>query len=214
MNKIHLALWIAAIIAALIISVPCSFAQLIDVGRPPSQESYQLGINKASLGAQYSEYYAMLGGPAPAYHVSFPAQFDITGNMPSSVYYSRQQQPVPFSQYQSAPTYNMSNSLWIQGRTSWAQYVAVPRGSTVSLIAVSPTGGSGNLVLADASGQVSNYNYYFYPYSQLTFYADRPGRNTLSFSTVGMTSNTVVIDVTGVYTPPNGYQGTYQSVQA
>lgn len=208
MKKIYLALWIAVIVAAVINTLPCSFAQLIDVGRPPSQESYQLGINKASLGASYSEYYSMIGGPAPAYHVSFPVQFDITGNMPSDVYFSSQQQPVPFSSYQSGPAYNTSITLWIQGKASWTQYAAVPRGSTVSLIAVSPMGGSGNLVLTDASGQVSNYNYYFYPYSQLTFYADRPGRNTLSFTTGGAASNAVVIDVMSIYTPQSSYPGT------
>ncbi len=101
MKKIYLSLWIAVIIAAVIITLPCSFAQLIDVGRPPSQESYQLGINKASLGARYSEYYSMMGGSVPAYHVSFPVQFDITGNMPYDVYFSGQPQPVPFSSYQS-----------------------------------------------------------------------------------------------------------------
>lgn len=212
MKKIYLGLWMTIIIAAVIVSIPCSFAQLIDVGRPPSQESYQLGINKASLGARYSEFYSMLGGPAPAYHISFPVQFDVASNTPSEVYFSSQQ-PVPFSSYQSGPAYNTSNALWIQGKTSWAQYASVPRGSTVSLIAISPTGGSGNLALTDASGQVSNYNYYFYPYSQLTFYADRPGRSTLSFATGGTTSNAVVIDVMSVYTPQSSYpvRSTYPS---
>ncbi len=62
--------------------------------------------------------------------------------------------------------------------------------------------------MTDASGQVSNYNYYFYPYSKLTFYADRPGRNSLSFTTDGASSNAVVIDVMSVYTPQSSYPGT------
>ncbi len=208
MKKIYLALWIAVIFF-----IPCSFAQLIDGGgTSPSQESYQLGLNQASLGARYSEYYTMLRGPAPAYHISVPVQFDITGTRPLDVYFSNQQQPVSFPQYQSGPTYNTSNSLWIQGTTNWTQYAEAPQGSTVSLIAVSPTGGSGNLVFVDADGRMYNYNYYFYPYSQMTFYADKPGRHTLSFTIGGMTSNAVVIDVTGASaaTAPVGYPGAYQ----
>ena len=195
----------AAITIAAIVLLPCSFAQLIDVGKSPSQESYQLGINKASLGARYSEYYAMQNGPAPAYQISFPVQFNITGNTPMTVYFSNQQQPVPFALYQSSSAYNAGNSLWIKGSSNWTQYAAVPLGSTVSLIAVSPAGGSGDLVLVDAGGQTSNYNYYFYPYSQLTFYAYKPGRHTLSFTTGGIASNTVVVDVAGVSASTSSY---------
>lgn len=207
-KKKNSALWIAAITIATIFLNPLSFAQMIDVGKSPSQEAYQLGINKASLGERYSEYYAMQSGPAPVYHISFPVQFNITGNMPMTVYFSNQQ-PVPFAQYQSSPAYNASNSLWIKGDANWTQYAAVPLGSSVSLIAISPTGGSGDLVLTDASGQTSNYNYYFYPCSQLTFYAYKPGRNTLSFTTGGMASNTVVVEVAGVSASTSGYRGTY-----
>ena len=165
MKKINSVLWISAITIAAIVLLPCSSAQLIDVGKSPSQESYQLGINKASLGARYSEYYAMQSGPAPAYHISFPVQFSITGNTPVTVYFSNQQQAVSFSQYQSSQAYNASNSLWIKGAANWTQYAAVPLGSTVSLIAISPVSGSGDLVLTDVSGQTYNYNYYFYPAS-------------------------------------------------
>ncbi len=207
--KINSALWIKAITIAAVVLLPCSFAQLIDVGMPPSQESYQLGINKASLGVRYSEYYAMQSEPAPAYHISFPVQYDITGNAPTTVYFSNQMQPVPFAQYQSSPAYNVSNSLWIKGSSNWTQYAAVPLGSTVSLIAISPAGGSGNLVLTDAGSQISNYNYYFHPSSQLTFYAYKPGRHTLSFTTGGMASNTVMIDVAGVSASTSSYRGTY-----
>jgi hypothetical protein len=212
LKKINSALWISAITIAVIILLPCTSAQLIDVGKSPSQESYQLGINKPSLGALYSEYYAMQSGPAPAHHISFPVQFNITGSAPMTVYFSNQQQPVPFAAYQSSPAYNASNSLWTKGSSNWTQYAAVPLGSTVSLIAISPAGGSGDLVLTDTSGQTSNYNYYFYPHSQLTFYAYEPGRHTLSFTTGGTASNNVVIDVAGVSASTSSYRGTYPGI--
>jgi hypothetical protein len=159
--------------------------------------------------AQYSQYYTMNTGTAPSAHISVPQPYDITGNVPTTVYFSNQMQPVPFSQYQSNPTYSGSNSLWIKGTTAWSQYAVVPVGANVSLLAISPTGGSGVLNFVDSNGQTYSYNYFFYPVSQLNFYADTPGRHTISFVVGGITSNPVVIDVTGTmtmtYAPTNSY---------
>jgi len=159
--------------------------------------------------AQYSQYYTMNAGTVPSTHIGVPQQTEIAGNMPNTVYFSNQMQAVPFAQYQSSPTYSESNSLWAKGSTDWSQYVVVPVGANVSLLAISPKGGSGTLNLVDANGQTYSYNYFFYPKSQLSFYADAPGRHTLSFSIGGITSNPVVIDVTGTvsmtYNPVNNY---------
>jgi hypothetical protein len=130
--------------------------------------------------------------------------------MPTTVYFSNQMQPVPFSMYKSNPTYLRNDSLWIKGSTDWSQYAAVPVGANVSLLAISPTGGSGILNLVDSTGQTYSYNYFFYPNSsRLTFYADAPGRHTMSFVVGGISSNPVVIDVTGTvtmtYTPTSNY---------
>jgi len=129
--------------------------------------------------------------------------------MPTTVYFSNQMQPVPFSMYKSNPTYSGSDSLWIKGSTDWSQYAEVPVGANVSLLAISPTGGSGILNLVDANGQTYSYNYFLYPNSQLTFYADTPGRHTMSFVVGGISSNPVVIDVIGTvamtYIPTSNY---------
>jgi len=83
------------------------------------------------------------------------------------------------------------------------------QGTMVSLLAIAPYEGSGNVVLIDASGQKYNYSYFLYPTSQLSFYADAPGRHTLSFIAGGVESNPVVIDVSGIvtmtYTPTGNY---------
>jgi hypothetical protein len=55
----------------------------------------------------------------------------------------------------------------------------------------------------DSDSQTYTYNFYFYPNSLFTFYADRPGRHVLSFFVDGKLSNQVVIDVTGTYIPNN-----------
>ncbi len=142
----------------------------------------------------------MGSGAVPSYHVSTPEQVSIIGSLPSTVYLSNQMQPVNYATYQSSAP---ANSLWIQGTGSWSQYASVPQGSTVPLIAMTSVPGNGYLTFTDASGQTYTYNYYFYPTSRLTFYADLPGRHILSFTVNGVTSNQIIIDVTGTYMPNN-----------
>ncbi len=162
--------------------------------------------------AQFSQYYTMNTGPAPTTHIGVPQPYEIAGNTPTTIYFGNQMQPVRFSQYQSTPTFSESNSLWIKGATSWSQYAVVPVGANVSLLAMSPNGGSGVLNFVDANGQTYSYNYFFYPISQLNFYADIPGRHTIYFVVGGTPSNQVVIDVAGTttmtYAPTNSYYPT------
>jgi len=160
----------------------------------------------AQTTSQYSQFYTALTGSVPSAHVLPPVQFDLTGKTPASVYFGTQMQQVPYSTYQSTAS---GNALWIQGATDWSQYAVVPQGTMVSLLAISPNEGSGNLILVDSSGQNYTYSYFIYPTSQLGFYADAPGRHTLSFIVGGVASNSVIIDVSGTvtmtYTPTANY---------
>jgi hypothetical protein len=138
--------------------------------------------------SQYTQYYTV--GPAPSTHITAPQQFITDGSAPA------------YSQYQSTPAYAGGDSLWIKGLSSWTQYVAVPQGSSIQLLALSPNGGEGFITEIDPNGKINNYNFYFYPASLLSFYADTPGRHTLSFVLAGQPSNQVVIDVVGTYKAP------------
>ena len=144
---------------------------------------------------------------APSTHISAPAQTLIAGKTPAILYLGTQQQPVPYSQYQANTNNAVVPSLWIQGAGSWTQFVTVPQGATVPLIAVSPTGGSGYLgeIL---NGAAYNSNFYFYPNSILTFYADTIGQHTLSVNINGQPSNQVTINVVA-YVPPQTYLTPY-----
>jgi len=181
------------------------------------QEQYVTPSNGYSTSApsaaqnplQYSQFYTITPGSAPSNPIGAPQQFEIAGNMPSTVYLGEQMQPVPYSQYQSYPAYAQANSLWIKGATDWTQYAVVPQGATVSLYAISPTGGSGSLAFMNSDGQTYSHNYIFYPNSLLTFYADTIGRHMLSFDVNGQSSNQVVIDVIGTYTQPSNYPEYY-----
>jgi hypothetical protein len=121
------------------------------------------------------------------------APVDIADIAPIYVYIDNQQ--IPYEQYASDPSYHGSNSLWIAGKTDWVQYAAVPLGSNVQLVAVSPITGNGYLSMTDPSGKMTNYNYPAYTYSSLNFYANSIGRYTLYTMVYGNPSNQVVIDV-------------------
>jgi hypothetical protein len=194
-------------------------------GNPP----WAQGGNQATLGAysatsgaaylQYSQYYTMPSGPTPSTHITAPEQFDIAGNTPTTIYFSGQNQAVPYSQYQTYATYIGGNSLWIKGSTSWTQYAQVPRGAILSLISTTPTAGSGYLYEIYPDGKLIKKSYNFYPYNWMSFYADTIGQHILLFSIGNQVSNAVMIDVAGyevsyqpiyqpIYQPP--YQPPYQ----
>jgi hypothetical protein len=151
----------------------------------------------------YSQYY--YAGTPPNTHITAPQPFVLEGNTPADVYFGQQQQPVAYSQYQSSPTYNKGDTLWIKGSASWAQYAQVPLGALVTLLAMSPNGSSGFISDTHPNGQMYTFNYFFYPVSQLTFYADTPGRHMLTFGIPGDPSPPVTIDVMGSYNPPTFY---------
>ena len=147
--------------------------------------------------SQYSQFYTALTGSVPNSHILPPVQFNLTGKTPASVYFGTQMQQVPYSTYQSTAS---GNALWIQGATDWSQYAVVPQGSMVSLLAISPNEGSGNLILVDSRGQNYTIATSFIPSASLASMQMLPGRHTLSFIAGGVASNPVVIDVSGTVT--------------
>lgn len=145
---------------------------------------------------QYSQFYNMISGPVPSNPIGAPQPFDLGSNLPSALYFGEQMQPIPYSQYQASPAYTGSTAMWIEGTDAWTQYAMIPQGAIVSIIALSPSSGSGLLVFEDSDGQIYSHDYFFYPNSLVTFYADKAGRHIFYLSLNGQTSNQVVIDVT------------------
>ncbi len=172
--------------------------------------------------SQYTQYYEMTGEAAPTTPVTTPEKYDVKGKEPSMLYFYGQQNPIPYSQYQTYATYTGGNSLWIQGATSWTQYAKVPQGARLSLIALTSTMGNGYLYEIYPSGKLVKNNYYFYPYNRINYYADEVGQHVLLFVLNNYPSNAVLIDVTsysppsGGYQPPTTYQQStsYQSTQS
>jgi hypothetical protein len=150
--------------------------------------------------SQYQEYYSVDPGSQAQ---AGPTQYMVSGSEPESLVIGGQSRPYDPS---SIPV----NSLWIQGSSSWTQYIKCPLGATFRMLAFS-YGGPVTMeeVYPDGYQLVNRYN--FYPdYTRLIFEADAVGRHTLSFSTRGLVSNTVVVDVLP-YSSPRSYGPGYSS---
>ena len=141
----------------------------------PSKSSY-------SQFSMYSQYFSMLSN-APKTHITYPKNYPMKNLGSTFVYFTfpkyttsysqsygmtnyyqmystpdyYQMYSMPYSQYHSNyASYSGSTSLWIQGTSGLTQYVTVPQGASMSLIAISPTGGNGYLYEM-APGGVTEY---------------------------------------------------------
>ncbi len=160
-------------------------------GNPPSSSAYE---------SKFSQFFSMHKGSFAKKHIEAPKKLAIKDKTPTTVYFSYQMKSIPYSQYQSYAANAGGNSFWVQGSTSWTQYAQVPQGSSLSLLAISSTGGNGYLYETTPDGKSYRNDFYFYPgNSQINFYADTIGKHVLQFVIGGQVSNTVVIDVTSYY---------------
>jgi hypothetical protein len=131
-------------------------------------------------------------------------QHAIRDKTPTTVYFSYQMQPMPYTQYQTYAAATIGNSLWIQGASSWTQYARVPQGSSLSLLATTSAGGNGYLYEIYPDGKLSKSSFNFFPgSSQIDFLADAVGQHVMLFVIGGQVSNAIVIDVTNYHPPSN-----------
>ena len=150
--------------------------------------------------SQYQEYYNVDQGSQDQ---AGPIQYMVSGSEPESLVIGGQSRPYDPS---SIPV----NSLWIQGSSSWTQYIKCPLGATFGMLAYS-YGGPVTMVEVYPDGHQLVNRYNFYPdYTRLIFEADVVGRHTLSFSTRGGASNAVIVDVLP-YSSPRSYGSEYGS---
>lgn len=181
--------------------------------------------------SMYSQYFSMPSGNTPKTHITNPknypmknlgsrfiyftvprytASYSLTYSTPN--YY--QIYSMPYSQYQSNyASYSGSTSLWIQGTSGLTQFVTVPLGAVLSLVAMSPTGGNGYLYEMAPGGKLNVHNYYFNQYNQMDFYADTVGQHILLIVVNDRASNSIIINVVGSSSPysmPSYQTPTYQ----
>ncbi len=149
---------------------------------------------------KFSKYYRSTS-EAPQDQLTAPTKIDLKEVEPAMLYFGSTQKAVSYAQYQTYALSTGINSLWISGASSWTQYAMVPLGSMLNMITTSPAGGYGYLYEIYPDGNLDMNSYYFYPYNQIGFYADKVGQHQLFFNIAGQPSNVIVIDVVP-YQPP------------
>ncbi len=156
---------------------------------------YSQGYSENTFSA-FREYYTTSGTPVVGGIISTPIKFDIAQKTPTTIYYGVGQ-ALPYSQYVSTVP-SKTNDLWVQGETSWSQYVVSPVGTWLQLIANAPVGGLAGfyeMVQTDTT----NHKYSTYQFNQgyntMNFYANQAGRHMLYFVVNNQPSNVVIVDV-------------------
>ncbi|MGA9097424.1 MAG: cupredoxin domain-containing protein [Methanotrichaceae archaeon] len=200
--------------------------KVMDAKSGPDPATGTLSHSQSSM---FSQFFHTPSGPAPKTHITNPTNYQIKNLGSTFVYFnnpmyttsysmtyfmpsSYQFYSMPYSQYYANyASYSGGTSLWVQGTSGLTQYVTVPLGASLSLIAISPTGGNG-YIYETVPGGVSNTNYYYFnQYSQMNFYADTVGQYVLLVSINGRLSNAITINVASYgssnimpsYQPPN-----------
>lgn len=158
---------------------------------------YQQGVPETAF-TPFREYYTTTGTPVVEVGkgVSTPTRFDISQRTPASIYYATGQ-GLPYSQYSSIMP-SKTNDLWVQGTGNWSQYVVVPVGTQLQLIANASAGGPGGFYEVVQTGNSTvNYNMYqfFQGFNTMTFNAAQVGRHMLYYVVNNQPSDVVVVDV-------------------
>jgi hypothetical protein len=146
----------------------------------------------SSESPDFSQFYSMVpGGPGEG-----PEQASPPSQQPTTLYVGGpDQQAVGYSQLQSYSAFTGGNTLWIEGTSSWTQYVQVPQGARLSLVPMTSAGGPGYLFEIYPSGRLQRDYHYFSPNSRISFTADELGQHILLFTANDLASNAVIIDV-------------------
>jgi len=128
--------------------------------------------------------------------------FNLSANQPS--YLRIGPRDVPFSEYASAVR---SSDLWIVNGSIWCQYVTVPQGEELHLVAYSATSGAADLYLVSyAASRIDHRSYTLQPgYHSLPMKALSEGRMMLILAMNNQPGNALIIDV--LPRPPGGPQG-------
>jgi len=156
---------------------------------------YSQGVPDTTF-SPFREYYTTSGTPVVGGIISTPTRFDIAQKTPSKIYYGTGQ-ALPYSQYASTVP-SKTNDLWIQGATSWSQYVVSPVGTWLQLVANAPVAGTAGfyeVVQTDTTTQKYSTYQFNQGYNTMNFNADQVGRHMLYFVVNNQPSNVVIVDV-------------------
>jgi hypothetical protein len=186
-NNMKFAMWVAL----LVIGVGQAVGG--DDGALPQPGEILAMVGGSEPASQYQQYYDTGGIDQSA---GGPIQFMVSGSEPESLVVN-----VPM------------NSYWIQGGSSWTQYIKCPMFARFKLLAYSQ-GGLATVREEYADGTEVKKDFQYFPgYTRQTFTADIEGRHVIGFEINGQLSNAVIVDVEpqGSQTLPPNLPGTVQN---
>ncbi len=163
---------------------------------PPSSAQQLVIVPEQPQPAEsFSQFYIIEPQPAAPEQLVVE-EYEVSGREPEQVYFGGpEQQAVSYSEYEALATTAEPNALWIQGRDAWVRYVQVPRGSRLTLLALTQTSGPGTFYQVFPSGGLDRNSFFLYPFSAVDFYAEDVGQHLIFFVKDNVPSNVVIIDV-------------------
>lgn len=168
-----------AIFMAVILAVPCSFAQLIDTSQTPTQSAYQAGFNITPPGTQTPSQQAyeaglnrplpVTGTPSQQIYQSGLSPMPVSGTPSQQIFKSNLSQPSPA---EPIPAYNVAISDVLQDGNALEAWVANNGTAPVNLAGWA-------LVLNNGSSTYAFPNFALQPTAVVAVHS-RKGTNTLT----------------------------------
>jgi hypothetical protein len=135
--------------------------------------------------SQYQQYYDVAGSVPDE---SGTIHYMVSGSEPESLVVNGQSTTFD-------PNNVPMNSYWIQGSSSWTQYIKCPLYARFKLLAYTQ-GGTATVREDYPDGTQVEKDFQFYPgYTRQTFTADTVGRHVIGFEINGQMSNAIIVDV-------------------
>jgi hypothetical protein len=181
------------------IALITGFAAAADIAGSWLEEPAAAQDQLQQTSLDFTQFYSMV----PEGEAEGTELFSLTGQQPTTLFVGGpDQEAVAYSQLPSYSSFTGGNSLWIKGTSSWTQYVQVPQGAHLTLIAMTPGGGPGYLFEIYPSGKLDRSYNYFYPTARIGFIADEIGQHVMLFTANNFASNAIIIDVQRYFPGP------------
>jgi hypothetical protein len=171
------------LVALLIIGV--SLAAGVDDGALPKSGEILAMVGGSEPASSYQQYYDAGGSDQSG---GGTIQYMVSGSEPESLVVNGESTSFD-------PNNVPMNSYWIQGTSSWTQYIKCPLYARFKLLAYTQ-GGRATVREDYPDGNQVKQDFQFYPgYTRQTFTADAVGRHVIGFEIGGQMSNAVIVDV-------------------
>jgi hypothetical protein len=160
----------------------------VDSTLPTGQVLYNVGGSEPAPSEDLSPYSNFYDNSGKSNDDGGTIQYMVSGSEPQSLVVNGQSTPFDSN---NVPM----NSYWIQGTSSWTQYIKCPMYARFKLLAYTQ-GGQATVREEYPDGKEVKKDFQFYPgYTRQTFTADAVGRHVIGFEINGQLSNAVIVDV-------------------